>query len=373
MIPVCEPTLSGNELEYVTDCLKTNWISSGGKYLKKFEEAFASYCGASHCVACCNGTAALHLALAAVGVGPGDEVVIPSFAMIAVCNAVMYTGATPVLVDSERDTWNMDVPRAINAFTGKTRAVVAMHTYGHPVDMDPLMEAAAARGITVIEDAAEAHGAEYKGRRCGGIGKLAAFSFYGNKILTTGEGGAVVTSDPKIAERIRYFENHCFGEPRFLHNDIGFNYRMTNIQAAIGLAQVEKAGALVEARRRNARLYNELINDIPGVTLPPEAQWAKNVYWMYGILLGPDFPLRRDDAMAALKAKGVDTRAFFHPMHLQPCYSGDLPNRPVVSGQTPVCEELGAAGLYLPSSSHLTEAEITTVAAALREIGGRTI
>ncbi len=371
MIPVCEPTLTGKEKEYVDDCLNANWISSGGKYIGLFEQAFADFCGAKYCVSCVNGTAALHLALAAAGVGPGDEVIIPSFAMIAVCNSVIYTGATPVLVDSELDTWNMDPAGVAAAVSDRTRAVITMHTYGHPVDMDPILELAASRGITVIEDSAEAHGAEYKGRRCGSIGAMSAFSFYGNKILTTGEGGAVTTSDPELAERLRSLKNHCFGVPRFVHREIGFNYRMTNIQAAIGLAQVEAAEELVASRRRNAERYNGLLAGVPGVKTPPQASWAKNVYWMYGILLEDDFPLDRGQAMAALRERGVDSRAFFHPMHLQPAYERPMPNRPVVRGPMAAAEELGARGLYLPSSSHLTGEQIEEVAAAVRDIAGQ--
>ncbi len=368
MIPVCEPTLSGREAEYAADCLRANWISSGGKFIGLFEEAFAGFCGAKYCVSCSSGTAALHLALAALDIGPGDEVIIPSFAMIAVGNAVIYTGATPVLVESKRDTWTMDPEQAAAAVNGRTRAIIAMHTYGHPVDMDPLLEIAAGGKIAMIEDSAEAHGAEYKGRRCGSIGLMSAFSFYGNKILTTGEGGAVTTSDTALAARLRSLENHCFGEPRFVHEDVGFNYRMTNIEAAIGLAQVEAGGKLVEMRRQNAAGYNRLLAGVPGVETPPEAPWAKSSYWMYGVVLGPEFPLGRDEAMAELRRRGIDTRAFFHPLHLQPAYSRLKAGRPIAAGAMPVAEELGACGLYLPSSSHLEDEQIRKVADAIFEI-----
>lgn len=371
MIPVCEPTLAGKEKEYVNDCMETGWISSSGKYIALFEEAFAEFCGVKYCVSCCNGTAALHLALAALEIGAGDEVIIPSFTMVATCNAVLYTGAAPVLVDSERDTWNMDAAGIAEAVSDRTKAIVVVHTYGHPVNMDSIMDIANKHGTPVVEDAAEAHGAEYRGKRCGGLGAVAAFSFYGNKIITTGEGGAVTTSNRDLAERLKKLRNHYFGVPRFLHNDIGFNYRMTNIQAAIGLAQVENADGLVAARRKNAAAYNRRLSGLKGITTPPEAEWAKNVYWMYGILIGRDFPLNRDETMSELEKRGVDTRAFFYPMHLQPAYYKRNPeNRPRKRGPLPVSEELGARGLYLPSSSHLTESQIDTVCAALREISG---
>lgn len=369
MIPVCEPTLSSREKEYVLDCLETGWISSNGKYIEKFEAAFSMYCGAKYGVSCCNGTAALHLALAALDIGPGDEVILPSFSMIATGNAVVYTGATAVLVDTEPDTWNIDPDRVADAMTDKTRAIIVVHTYGHPVDMDRILTIAARRGIPVVEDAAEAHGAEYKGRRCGSLAALAAFSFYGNKILTTGEGGMVTTSDPALAAKLASLRNHCFGEPRFLHKHIGFNYRMTNIQAAIGLAQTEMADHLVDSRRNNALEYNRLLSGVKGITTPPEAEWAKSVYWMYGLLLEDDFPLDRDETMRRLKARGVDTRAFFYPMHKQPCYMDyRYANKPMARGPMHVSERIGARGIYLPSSSHLSRDQIETVVAAIRDL-----
>lgn len=369
MIPVCEPTLADKEKEYATDCLETGWISSTGKYIKKFEEAFADFCGTKYCVSCCNGTAALHLTIAALGISEGDEVIMPCFTMIATCNAVIYTGATPVLIDSELKTWNMDASRIEEAITDRTRAILVVHTYGHPVDMEPILGIAEKYDIPIIEDAAEAHGAEYKGKRCGNLGMMAAFSFYGNKILTTGEGGAVTTSDSYFAKRLNKLKNHYFGIPRFVHHEVGFNYRLTNIQAAIGLAQIEIADKLVEMRRENALEYNKRLAGIHGIQTPPEAEWAKNVYWMYGILLGDDFPLNRDETMDALKRKGIETRAFFHPMHLQPVYkSKKIKNRPVIRGPLPIAEHLGARGLYLPSSSHLTIDQIRAVTSAIRII-----
>lgn len=363
MIPVCEPTIGEKELEYVTDCLKTNWISSQGKYIEQFEQKFADFCGVKHGVACSNGTTALHLGLAAAGIGPGDEVIIPTFTMIATANAVSYTGAKPVLVDSELETWNMDVSLIEEKITDKTKAILPVHTYGHPIDMGPLKEIAEKHSLFVFEDAAEAHGAEYKGKRAGSLGDAAAFSFYGNKIITTGEGGMVVTDDGKLAEKMRLLRNHAFTKPRFHHKEIGFNYRMTNIQAAIGVAQMERADELVEARIRNAKKYNKLLAGAD-VTLPPQAEWAKNVYWMYGVLLGDEYG-GVPESMGKLKAKGVDTRAFFYPMHKQELYQKKDSRFPDVSGSYPIAEKLSDRGLYLPSSSSLTDEQIATVAEAL--------
>lgn len=368
MIPVCEPCLSENAFKYVEDCLISNEISSAGKYVSRFEEAFASFCGVRFGISCSSGTAALHLCLAALDIGPGDEVILPSFTMIATCNAVIYTGATPVLVDSEPVTWNINPEVIADAITPRTRAIIVVHTYGHPVDIDPIASIADKKGIHLIEDAAEAHGAEYKGRPCGSLGLMAAFSFYANKIITTGEGGAVTTSDAHVAERARALRNHCFTERRFLHNGIGFNYRMTNLQAAVGLSQIEDAEKLLTARRGNAKLYNELLSDIPGIVTPPEASWAKNAYWMYGILLEDSFPCDRDMTMTALRNKGVDSRPFFLPMHQQPAYDAPIPNKPRRHRNLGVSEDLSRRGLYLPSGSGLTREEIQTVAEAVRGI-----
>ncbi|MCB0245694.1 MAG: DegT/DnrJ/EryC1/StrS family aminotransferase, partial [Anaerolineae bacterium] len=322
IIPVCEPTLDGNELKYVQQAVETNWISSAGGFIRDFEARFAEECGAKYGIACANGTVALHLALATLGLEPGDEVIIPAFTMIATINAVTYCGATPVLVDNELDFWQMDVEDVARKITPRTKAIIPVHIYGHPVDMDALNELACRHGITVIEDAAEAHGAEYKGRRTGGLGAAAAFSFYGNKILTTGEGGMITTNDQDIARLAWNLRDHAFSSERhFWHKFVGFNYRMTNLQAAVGLAQVERLNELVAARRRNAAHYTSLLRDIPGITTPPEAPWAKNVFWMYGIMVERDsFGMNRDQLRSVLADNGIETRTFFIPMHCQPVY-----------------------------------------------------
>ena len=292
-IPVCEPLLDGNEQAYVLDCLQTNWISSGGKYLEMFEEAFSASCGAQYGVACSSGTAALHLAFAALGIGSGDEVIVPCFNLIVGASSVIWTGAKPVLVDVDPSTMCLDPDRIEQEITPRTKAILAVHMYGHPCHMDPILEIARGQQLSVVEDGAQAHGAEYKHRRVGALGDVGCFSFYGNKILTTGEGGMLTTNDPAVAERVRFLRNQAFQEPRFVHRELGFNYRLTNIQAAIGLAQCEKLDEKVARKRQIAAWYTERLDGERGITLPTEAGWARNVYWMYGILLDPLFGAAR--------------------------------------------------------------------------------
>ena len=361
MIPVCEPKLSGKELEYVSDCIKTNWISSKGKYINQFEESFSKYCGTKHGIAASNGTTALHLALASMGIKAGDEVIIPTFTMIATVNSVTYTGAKPVLVDSELETWNMDPAKIEKKITPKTKAIMVMHTYGHPCAMDEINEIAEKHDLYVIEDAAEAHGAEYKSKRAGSLGDAGCFSFYANKIITTGEGGMVVTNDDKIAEMARMLRDQAFEPKRFIHRYVGFNYRMTNLQAAIGVAQMGIIDESVNTRRKNAILYNSLLKDVKGITLPPEASWAKNVYWMYTVLIEDSFGMSRDDLMVYLKEKGIDTRSAFYPVHSQPVYAEQYKGE-----KYPVADDLGRKGINLPSGNTLTEDQIRQVAETIK-------
>ena len=364
IIPVSDPRLDGNELRYLTQCIQSNWISSAGRFVREFEDAFAQMMGCRYGVACSNGTTSLHLALVTFGLGPGDEVVLPAFTMIATANAVRYTGATPVLVDSERDTWNPDTSRLESAITPRTKGIIVVHTYGHPVDMDPVMELAERRGLWVLEDAAEAHGATYRGRPVGSIGQAASFSFYANKIITTGEGGMVTTNDPEIARLGRRLRDHAFSDERhFWHKYLGFNYRMTNMQAAVGLAQTERLEEFVRIRRDNAARYSARLKRIPGLTLPVERPWAKNVYWMYGVVVEDAFGISRDELRQRLARRGIETRTFFIPIHLQPIYYE------LFRGQRfPVAEELCQRGLYLPSGATLTEAEVAYVCQAVAEV-----
>jgi perosamine synthetase len=363
ILPVCEPTLGGNESQYVLDCLTTNWISSAGKYISLFEEAFSCKAGCNSGIACVSGTAALHLIMAALGLEPGDEVIIPTFTMIATAFAVSYTGARPVFVDSERRTWNMDIDQIEAKITDRTKAIVVVHTYGHPVDMDAVLEIARRHNVYVVEDAAEAHGAEYKGRLAGSLADAAAFSFYANKIITTGEGGMVTTNNTRLAETVRTLRDHAFSKERhFWHKYIGYSFRITNLQAAVGLAQTEQMDGFVIRRRENAARYTFLLQDVPGLSLPVEEPWARNVYWMYGVLVEDEFGLTRDELRRCLAERGIETRTFFIPMHLQPIYYGDYQGE-----RYPVAEELCRRGLYLPSASSLTQQEIEFVVRVVKE------
>ena len=363
IIPVCEPTLGGNEMKYVQQAIETNWISSAGRFIRDFEARFAEICGVKYGIACANGTVAMHLAMATLGLEPGDEVIIPTFTMIATANAVTYCGAKPVLVDMEPGYWQMDLNQVEARITPRTKAIVPVHIYGHPTDMDPLMALAEKHGIMVIEDAAEAHGAEYKGRRTGGLGHAAGFSFYGNKIITTGEGGMVTTNDRELAQLAWNLRDHAFSHERhFWHKFVGFNYRMTNLQAAVGLAQVEQLDGFVAARRRNAAEYNCRLHGIPGIRTPAEAPWAKNVYWMYGIMVDEaEYGMGRDALRRVLADYGIETRTFFIPMHCQPVYWQQFKGE-----RYPVAEDLCKRGFYLPSASSLSIDEIEYVADVIR-------
>jgi perosamine synthetase len=364
-IPICVPYIVGNEEKYVLDTLRTNWISSQGKYIEAFEGAFASFCGTKHAIATTNGTTAIHLALAAKGIGKGDEVIVPSFTMMASVLPIIYTGATPVFVDCCEDTWCMDPIQLEAKITSRTKAIMPVHIYGHLCDMESIVHIADQKGIAIIEDAAEAHGASQGAKKAGSFGELGCFSLYANKIITTGEGGMVVTDDDDLADRCRSLKNLAFlPDPakRFEHHEIGFNYRMTNIQAAIGLAQMEYADELVEKRRKNAMLYSERLREIPGVTLPVELKGYKNVYWMYGILLPEsiDVPALRTD----LREHGVDTRRFFLPMNRQPVLNGMGFGG---EGVCPVAENIYRRGILLPSGSGLTEEQIDYVVCAFKK------
>lgn len=371
VIPVCEPVIGERERAYVRDCLESNWISAGGKYTRAFEATFSRYCGATHGIACVNGTAAIHLALSALGVGPGDEVIVPSFTLIVAATTAALTGARAVLVDVDPATWCLDPARLEAAITPRTKAILPVHMYGHPCDMDPILSIANRHGIAVIEDAAEAHGAEYKGRRVGAIGHIGCFSFYSNKLVTTGEGGMVVTNDAALAARVRLLANQAFEEPRFVHRFMGFNYRLSDLLAAIGLGQCEEIEDKVRRKRELATWYTELLQAEGDLTLPTEAPWARSVYWMYGVVVEEGFGASRDGVMRRLLREGIETRPFFHPLHRQPLFvdSSD-PRFPETKGEFPVSERLGARGLYLPSGLGLTRAQVKQVVAELRACRG---
>ena len=375
MIPVNEPLIGEREIEYVLDCLRTGWISSSGKYLESFEQAWASYCGMRYGVAVSNGSTALQVAVACLGLQPGDEVILPSFTIISCAQAVTYNGGIPVLVDSEPLTWCMDVSQLADRITPRTRAIMPVHIYGHPVDMDPVISLARQHGLLVIEDAAEAHGAEYlSGRdtanpawqRCGGLGDISVFSFYANKLVTTGEGGMVLTNDPLIAEQARSLRNLCFKrERRFYHTELGHNFRLTNIQAAIGLAQVERMPDTIIKKRRIGETYTQRLKHIPGIQLPLEQPWAHQVYWMYGLVLDESTGLEAVEFARLLSMEGIETRPFFLGMHEQPVFA----DMGLFRGENyPVATRLARQGLYLPSGLTLTEAQLVEVCRAVEKI-----
>ena len=344
IIPVCEPDIDPKVKEYVNEAIDSTWISSRGKYIGLFEQEFAEKVGAKYAVAVNSGTSALHLAMAAIDLRHGDEVIVPTFTMISTAYAVSYMGATPIFVDCD-EYYQMDVEEVKKAITSKTKLILPVHIYGHPVDMDAIE----ALGIPVIYDACEAHGALYKGEKIGGRGLASCYSFYANKILTTGEGGMFATNDEQLAKQARNMKDVSFSTERhFWHKKIGFNYRMTNICAAIGYAQVQRFDELVAAHIFNAEEYIYNLKDVPGLTMPKVAPWADHVFWMFGIEVDADeFGMSRDELRTYLADRGIETRTFFVPMHLQPYY---YQGRRVM----PNAERLSERGMYLPSSSKLT-------------------
>jgi perosamine synthetase len=357
-IPVAEPDLRGNEKKYVMDCLESSWISSLGKYITDFESKFSAYCGCNYGVSVSNGTVALQLALIALGIGKGDEVIVPDLTFVATANSVTYTGAKPVFVDCDEKTWTIDVKKIKEKINEKTKAIMPVHLYGHPCDMDPILKLAKEHNLFVVEDAAEAHGAEYKGKKVGSIGDVGCFSFYGNKILTTGEGGMCITNDEKLANRMRFLKDHGMAKRRYYHPEIGFNFRMTNIQAAIGLAQLERIDEIITAKINHAKLYKELLKSLHGITFQPEEEWAKSVYWLHSVLVENNFRCNRDMLMQELKTNSIDSRSFFIPMHELPPYKSD---------GFPIAAELSRKGVNLPSSTLLTEEEIKRICMVIAE------
>lgn len=359
---VADTDLAGAEADYLAQCVADNYISSTGAFVRAFEEAFAFFAGTNFAVSCSSGTTALQLAYAASGIGPGDEVIMPTFTMVATANSASHLGARPVFVDTDPDTWNLSVEAVRDAITPATRAIVLVHTYGRPVDPLPFRELAERNGLILIEDSAEAHGATAHGRPAGSLGDVAAFSFYGNKILTTGEGGMVTTNAPEVAAAVRELRDHGFSAERhFWHRLRAYNFRMSNMQAAVGLGQVERAKELLTARAELASMYDEALRDIPGVVLPPPMPAdLQGVNWMYGIRITKQSPRTRDEVRRHLAAAGIETRTFFVPVHLQPAYLRDY------RGSFPVAEQLSREGLYLPSGPSLTAADVERVARSLR-------
>lgn len=363
-IPISEPSIEGNELAYVTDCVKSGWVSSLGQYIGKFEQGFADFCQVPYGVSVFNGTVALHLALVALGIGPGDEVIVPSLTFVATMNAVLYTGATPIFVDSERESWNMDPADVVLKITPRTKAIIIVHLYGHPAKMDELMKIAKKHNLAVIEDAAESHGAEYKGKKVGSFGDAGCFSFYGNKIITTGEGGIVVTSNQELADKMHFLKDHAMStERKYYHPLLGFNYRMTNLQAALGVAQLEQIKQFLARKREIAEIYESILGDIKCIALPPKNPWASNVFWMYSILVLPTSRTTRDELAKEMKAAGIDSRPFFVPNHQMPYLPKD-----VQAQHFPVAEELSSQGMNIPSSVKLTDQQVKHVGNTIKKI-----
>jgi perosamine synthetase len=357
-IPIAEPEIGEEELKNVTEAVKSGWVSSKGPFIGEFEKSFSSYIGAKHGVATSNGTTALHLALAALGIKRGDKVLVPSLTFIAVANAVTYTGAEPIFIDSHPEYWCMDPSKIEENIDDQTKATILVHLYGHPCEMNEIMRIAEDHNLHVIEDCAEAHGAEYKGKKTGSFGIISCFSFYGNKIITTGEGGMCLTNNEELTEKMRILRDHGMNpRKKYWHDIIGFNYRMTNLQAALGVAQLEKIDSLINKKRTIATTYKKLIHDLSDVTPAPEMPWAKNVYWLYSILVKKTL---RNKIIEHLEKQGIEARPFFYPLHTLPPYQHNL--------KLPIAEELSAKGLNLPSGPRLSENQIEEVVESLREI-----
>jgi perosamine synthetase len=364
MIPVFEPDITQLEIDAVTDALKKGEISgSFGDYIPEFERRFASYIGCKHGVAVCNGTIALHLAADVAGITRGDEVLVSASTNIATALAAYHNNAVAVPVDSEPVTWNLDLDLVENLITKKTKAIIPVHLYGHPVDMDKLMAIARKHNLIVIEDCAESHGATVRGKMTGSFGHMSCFSFYANKIITTGEGGMVCTNDDKLAEKLRLLRNLAFTQPRFRHQEAGYNFRMTGYQAAMGAAQAQRLPEIVERKRIMGQRYNEQLKSISWLQIPIELEWAKHVYWMYGVVVEPGSGLKRDDFMKYLREKGIDTRTFFCSMGDQPFLLKQQGYRKI---NTPVADMLWECGLYLPSSHTLSEDQIVFIAETIK-------
>ncbi len=373
-IAVSEPSIGQDDIDAVNDALRSGWISSSGPYLTQFEMAWAAYCGRAHGVSVTSGTTALELAVEALDLQPGDEVIIPTFTIISCALAVIRAGATPVLVDADPITWCIDGGQVAARITPRTRAIMPVHIYGHPCEMDPLLELADTHGLAIVEDAAEAHGAEYLSRRsgtptwrrCGSFGTSSVFSFYANKLITTGEGGMVLTDDDALAARLRSLRNLAFrSDRRFYHTELGHQYRMTNVQAALGVSQVKRMSELVKRKRWIGEAYREGLADLTMIELPTEEPWARNVYWMYGIVLRDDAKVNAKELGERLATRGVETRPFFLGMHEQPA----LIDRGLFRGEHyPVSDRLAQRGLYLPSGLGLTEIQLSRVVDAVQEI-----
>lgn len=365
-VPVNAPLISAEAKRNVAEAMDTGWISSAGKFVEEFEQGFANYLGMKHGIAVSNGTAALHVALLAVDIGSDDEVIVPAFTMMSTILAVLYTGAKPVFVDCELDTYNIDVTKIEEKITQKTKAILPVHIYGHACEMDDILILAKKHHLHVVEDAAEAHGGEYKGKKCGTMSELACFSFYGNKIVTCGEGGMVVTNDDDLAHTCRKIKDlYHSDQKRFIHEHVGYNYRLTNVQAAIGSGEVQHIAEYIAKKQWMADYYSARLKDIAGLRLPMTKSYVKNVYWMYGVLVdAKTFGLTKDELRAKLKQRGVDTRDFFYSPNVQPVLLEKFGHM----GEFPNTDYIAANGLYLPSGLALTEEQARYVCEQVKQI-----
>lgn len=362
MIPIASPCIGREERSNVLDALISGWISSKGPFVEKFERLFADYCRVKHGVSTSSGTASLHLALKALGVKDSDEVIVPTLSFISTANAVAYCNAKPVFVDSNPEYWCIDPEGIAESITGRTKGIIAVHLYGHPCDMKPITELARDHKLFVVEDCAEAIGSEYKGRAVGSLGDVGCFSFYGNKTITTGEGGMITTNSRMLSEKIRVLKNYGMNpKKRYWHDVVGFNYRMTNIQAAIGVAQMKRIQYFVARKRWIASKYSNRLRNVEGLTLPVEMPWARSTFWMYSLLVEKQYGLRRDELMRRLSKKGVETRPLLQPTHLMPPYR--------TKERFPVAESLAKKGLSLPSGVNLSETVVKRICSLIQKFG----
>ena len=365
-VPINKPVLEGNEKKYILEALDSGWISSEGPFVEKFEGAFSNKVNRKYGISVSSGSAALDIAVKALDIGPGDEVIMPTFTIISCASAVIKRGAIPIYIDSDPITWNMDINDVEGKITEKTKAIMAVHIYGLPVDMDPLLEISKKYNLYIIEDAAQMHGQLYKGKFCGSFGDISTFSFYANKHITTGEGGMLVTDNESIRDRCRSLRNLCFQKnQRFFHEELGWNYRFTNLQAAIGLAQLERLNEIILKKKKIGIWYNELLQDLPQLILPLEkTEYAENIYWVYGVVLS-NYDINAVEIITALKENGIGARPFFYPMHKQPILND---YNKANNDEFPVSEELSEKGFYLPSGLGLKQNDIKIVTKVLIDI-----
>ncbi len=366
-IPVNTPLLNGNEKKYLNECIDSGWISSDGPFVKEFEEKFSKRVNRKYGISVCNGSVALDLAVIALGIGKGDEVIMPTFTIISCAAAIVRSGAIPIYVDSDPTSWNIEVNAIEQKISKKTKAIMAVHIYGLPVQMDKVIELAKKYNLLIIEDAAEMHGQKYNQKECGSFGDISCFSFYPNKHITTGEGGMIVTNDEYLANKCKSLRNLCFiPKRRFLHEELGWNYRFTNLQAAIGLAQLERLDEFIERKRHIGKMYLALLKDLVGIQLPLEKTiYAENIFWVFGLVLDKRIKQSAYNIMQKLEISGIGTRPFFYPMHSQPALKK---YNKFNTSLYPVADNIAQNGFYLPSGLGLTDESIIFVANKLKEI-----